>query len=198
MLPASDLPGPGLRGRGQGEAGWRGRPRSGSGGQDALRSRPVPPERTCRSTDLAGPPGDRQAVATYAVDPVLLFVFFLFTRVSLVSVSGLLPGLVQRVSSLQVRASRPRSTNTAERATPSPTHAYAHAHAHARQSCGVSERKQGPGRRATEAHGHRPGLQPHAKQSLRGVRPMASLKGNNLIFQVGLSQPQTAKPWPKP
>lgn len=79
-----------------------------------------------------------------------------------------------------------------------PTHAYAHAHAHARQSCGVSERKQGPGRRATEAHGHRPGLQPHAKRSLRGVRPMAFLKGNNLIFQVGLSQPQTAKPWPKP
>lgn len=121
MLPASDLPGPGLRGRGQGEAGRRGRPRSGSGGQDTLRSRLVPPERTCRSTDLAGPPGDRQAVATYAVDPVLLFVFFLFTRVSLVSVSGLLPGLVQRVSSLQVRASRPRSTNTAERATPSHT-----------------------------------------------------------------------------
>lgn len=198
MLPASDLPGPGLRGRGQGEAGRRGRPQSGSGGQDALRSRPVPPERTCRSTDLAGPPGDRQAVATYSVDPVLLFIFF-FSRESLwFPFLGCSPAWCR--GSAPCRSGphgHEAQTQPNERHHPH-THAYAHAHAHARQSCGVSERKQGPGRRATEAHGHRPGLQPHAKRSLRGVRPMASLKGNNLIFQVGLSQPQTAKPWPKP
>lgn len=76
--------------------------------------------------------------------------------------------------------------STEQDAVPRHTHTHTHTCTHARHSCGVSGRRQGPGKRATEAHCHQPGHQPHAERSLRGVWKMASLQRNNLILQVGL------------